>query len=81
MNLPTLRDPGLLRTQCLIDGAWADAASGATLAVHNPATGALIATVPDAGATETRAAIAAADAAFAGWKRRTAEDRARLLKR
>jgi succinate-semialdehyde dehydrogenase/glutarate-semialdehyde dehydrogenase len=81
MNLPTLRDPGLLRTQCLIDGAWTDAASGATLAVHNPATGALIATVPDAGATETRAAIAAADAAFADWKRRSAEERARLLKR
>ena len=76
-----LSDPTLLRQQHLIDGRWADADGGATLAVHNPATGALLARVPDAGAAETERAIAAAAAAFEPWRNRTAEDRGRILRR
>ena len=34
-----LNDPSLLRTQCLIDGAWIGADDGRTLAVNNPASG------------------------------------------
>ena len=37
--------------------------------------------VPNAGAVETRRAIAAADRAFAAWRDRTPEDRARSLRR
>lgn len=76
-----LNDPTLLRTQCLIDGAWIGADDGRTLAVTNPASGAVVAAVPDAGASETRRAIAAAERAMVGWKALTAEDRARVLRR
>ena len=47
-----LNDPGLLRQAMLIDGKWIQADSGATIEVRNPATGALIARVPKAGAIE-----------------------------
>ena len=63
-----LNDPTLLRTQCLIDGAWVGADDGRTLAVTNPASGATVAAVPHAGAAETRRAIAAAERAMVGWK-------------
>ncbi len=76
-----LNDPSLLRTQCLIDGAWIGADNGRTLDVTNPANGETIATVPNAGAAETRRAIAAAERAMAGWKAQTADTRARVLRR
>lgn len=76
-----LQDPTLLRSQCFINGVWVDADNGRRIAVHNPATGVLLGSVPEAGATETRRAIDAAQAAFEGWKARTAEDRAKLLRR
>jgi len=78
---PTLADPSLFETRALVNGAWIAAASGATLAVHDPATGAVIGHVPDCGAEETRAAIAAAEAAFGPWRARTAGDRSAILER
>jgi succinate-semialdehyde dehydrogenase / glutarate-semialdehyde dehydrogenase len=45
-----LKDSGLLKSQCYIDGHWISADDGASRPVRNPATGALISTVPDAGA-------------------------------
>ena len=54
-----LEDLNLLRTQCLIGGAWCGAEGGATFPVGNPANGELLAEVPDMGAGETRRAIAA----------------------
>jgi len=47
-------DPALLRSQCLIDGAWIGEGVDP---VHNPATGALIARVPRFGAAETTQAV------------------------
>ena len=76
-----LNDPTLLRTQCLIDGAWVGADDGRTLAVTNPASGATVAAVPHAGAAETRRAIVAAERAMVGWKALTAEERGRMLRR
>ena len=76
-----LKDPTLLRQQCYIDGEWLDAQSGRTATVTNPATGAVIGTVPSMGTEETRTAIAAAAAAFPAWAARTAKDRATLLRR
>ena len=81
MTTLNLRDPALLRTQCHIDGRWLDADAGATIEVRNPATGAVVATVPNMGAPETERAIAAADTAFGAWKATTAEARARILRR
>lgn len=74
-----LSDPELMRQQALIGGAWVDSDSGATVNVTDPATGAVLGTVPDMSATQTRAAIEAADAAFADWRRRPASERADLL--
>jgi succinate-semialdehyde dehydrogenase/glutarate-semialdehyde dehydrogenase len=76
-----LKDPTLLRQQCYIDGEWRDASSGGTNPVTNPATGAVLGTVPNMGAAETRAAIEAAAAAFPAWAARTAKDRATILRK
>ncbi|XDA04197.1 NADP-dependent succinate-semialdehyde dehydrogenase (plasmid) [Cupriavidus sp. Agwp_2] len=75
-----LKDSGLLRAQAYIAGSWQDADSGATFTVTDPASGALIGTVPGMGAAETRRAIDAAQAAQAGWRRKTARERAAVLR-
>lgn len=81
MTSLALRDPGLLKAACYLDGQWADADSGETIEVRNPATGECIGTVPNMGAAETRRAIIAATSAFAAWRVRTAEERSRILRR
>jgi succinate-semialdehyde dehydrogenase/glutarate-semialdehyde dehydrogenase len=52
-----------------------------TFEVTNPADGAVLATLPDMGAAQTRAAIDAAQAAFPAWAARTAKDRGAILRR
>src|SRR5688500_15797424 len=74
-----LKDADLFRERALIGGAWVEAASGAQVAVVDPATGATLGHVPDVSAAETRAAIEAAEAAFGPWRRRTHGERAALL--
>lgn len=69
----------LLREQILIGGAWVDADGGGVIPVTNPATGAFLGRVPDAGAAETRRAIEAAAQAFPAWRAKTAAERAALL--
>jgi succinate-semialdehyde dehydrogenase / glutarate-semialdehyde dehydrogenase len=82
MNVQSrLKDPGLLRTQCYIGGSWSAADSGATIKVTNPATGRTTGTVPRAGAPETHRAIDAAHKALPAWARRTAKERASILRR
>ena len=76
-----LRDPDLLRTRCLIGGEWVDAASGATHAVRNPASGETLGTVPNLGVAETRRAAEAAARAFPAWAALTAKERAVVLRR
>ena len=70
-----------MREANLIGGQWINAESGETLSVNNPATGAIIGTVPNAGAAETRRAVEAAQAAFASWRKTTANERSKLLRR
>jgi succinate-semialdehyde dehydrogenase/glutarate-semialdehyde dehydrogenase len=72
----SLGESRFLRQRAYIDGQWRDAASGATIAVTNPATGKPIATVPDMGRDETREAIAAAARAFPAWSALRADQRA-----
>ncbi len=86
MNAPlrqtlALKDPTLLRQQCYVDGQWADADSGVTIAVHNPATGAMLGTIPRMGTAETRRAIEAANAAWPAWRSKTGKERAAVLRR
>ena len=53
---------------------------GPRLDVTNPATGAVITSVPDSGAAEARAALDAAHAAFATWRKVPAKQRAAIIK-
>jgi len=76
-----LSDSALFRQQAYVDGAWVDADSGATVDVTNPATGAVIGTVPKMGAEETRRAIEAADRTLPAWRALTAKERAVILRR
>lgn len=76
-----LKDPGLFREQCYVDGEWIDADSGARLEVTDPATGRVIGTVPKLGVDETRRAIDAANRAFPAWRAKTAKERAAILRR
>ena len=76
-----LKDPTLLRQQCYIDGEWRDAADAATVAVVNPATGETLGSVPRMGASDTRRAIEAANAAWPGWRKKTAKERSVILRK
>ena len=76
-----LNDAALLRNRAHVDGRWIGADDGETFPVHNPATGVELGVVPKLGAAETQRAIAAAAAAWAAWRARTADDRAALLRR
>ena len=76
-----LKDMGLFRQQCYIDGQWADADDKSTLAVYNPADGQQIGTVPGMGAAETRRAIEAAHAAWPAWRAKTAKERAAVMRK
>ncbi|KGC73918.1 NADP-dependent succinate-semialdehyde dehydrogenase [Burkholderia pseudomallei] len=76
-----LKDPALLRERAFVAGEWQAADGGATLEVRNPATGALIGTVPAMGAAETRRAIDAANAAWPAWRKKTAKERAAILRK
>nr|WP_211164529.1 NADP-dependent succinate-semialdehyde dehydrogenase [Shewanella sp. DNRA4] len=76
-----LKDPSLLRQQCYINGQWCDAQSKETVVIANPATGAVIASVPVMGQVETQAAIAAAEAALPAWRALTAKERGAKLRR
>lgn len=76
-----LSDQGLLKTQAYVDGQWIDSDSGETLAIQNPATGKVIANIAKCGTAETRRAIEAANAALGGWQKKTAKERAAILRR
>ncbi len=77
----TLKKPDLLRQQAYLNGQWCDADSAQTIAVHNPATGELLGTVPRMGAAETRRAIEGAQTAWGAWRAMTAKERAAILRR
>lgn len=68
-------------TRLLIAGEWCDAASGKTLPVVNPATGAAIGRVAHAGIADLDRALAAAQAGFDTWRRIPAHERATTMRR
>jgi len=75
-----LQDRTLFRQACYIDGKWVETA-GAEIKVDDPATGEIIGSVPKMGAAQTRQAIDAAARAFPAWRKRTAKERANILRR
>lgn len=62
-------------------GRWCDAEQGRRFDVTDPATDAVVASVPDSGAADARAALDAAHAAFPAWRAVPARQRAQILKR
>jgi len=76
-----LQNPQLLRQQAYINGHWLSAEDHSRLSVTNPATGKIIAHVPNLGAPETRLAIEAAQAAWPAWRDLLAKERAIILRR
>lgn len=76
-----LRRLDLLRRDGFLAGDWVDQASkGACFDVVNPATGDLIATLPDFGRYEASRAIERAALAQKDWAARTGKDRAGVLR-
>ncbi|WP_411196621.1 NAD-dependent succinate-semialdehyde dehydrogenase, partial [Rhizobium sp.] len=72
---PLLRDAGY------INGVWTSGDAEKTFDVLNPATGELLGSLPDMGASETRAAIDAAHAAQPAWAARPAKERSATLRK
>jgi succinate-semialdehyde dehydrogenase/glutarate-semialdehyde dehydrogenase len=71
----------LLREACWVDGAWIGGDAGPGIEVRNPASGDLLARVPDVGAAGAERAIAAAARALPAWRARPAAERAGVLRR
>lgn len=74
-----LKDRSLFNQLAYIDGQWVGADNGATFDVTNPATGEVIAKVPQMGSAEAERAVIAAHRAFKQWKRKTAKQRSELM--
>ncbi|MDR5867594.1 NAD-dependent succinate-semialdehyde dehydrogenase [Halomonas koreensis] len=68
----------LLIDKALVAGQWRDAER--RFPVTDPATGEVLAEVPDLTADDAREAVAAAEAAWPAWRRKTAKERAALLR-
>ncbi|MEB2400235.1 MAG: NAD-dependent succinate-semialdehyde dehydrogenase [Alcaligenaceae bacterium] len=77
-QVPSLNRPDLLRQACYINGRWQPAGAG-SISVNNPASGAVIAAVPNLGRKETEEAIAGAQAALRPWSAKTGKERAVIL--
>ncbi len=75
----TLNDPSLFREQCYVNGQWIDADDKSVIKVDNPSKGEIIGSVPKFDAAETRRAIDAAEAAWAGWRALTPKERGACL--
>jgi succinate-semialdehyde dehydrogenase/glutarate-semialdehyde dehydrogenase len=72
------RTLSLIKDHCLIDGEWIGTPEDEVI---NPAAGEVVGLVPNLGAAETRAAIAAANAAFPAWSGMLAKERSAILRR
>ena len=69
------------RVANFIDGQFRPPCSGKYLPDAEPATGRVIAEIPEGGPEDVDAAVAAAVRAFPGWRRTPAEERSRILLR
>ncbi len=77
--LALLKDPTLLKTDALINGEWVKGSN--RFDVLDPATGLKLADVANLGPADAEKAIAAANAAWAGWKGKTAKERSIILRK
>lgn len=80
-SLKDLTRSDLLQTKGYIAEQWVDAVSGETFDVYDPATLEKLCSVPEMGAEDTNKAIEAAHEAFKTYKKTTARQRARWMRR
>jgi len=80
MSKLKLSNPKLLRPASYIDGKWLESGDP-KYNVINPATGDVVASVPQHGANEARLAVEVASAALPAWRAKTAKERSVLLRR
>ncbi|WP_428355185.1 NAD-dependent succinate-semialdehyde dehydrogenase [Methyloprofundus sp.] len=76
-----ITNKSLLKDKAYVNGTWVEADDGTTFDVLNPATGEILATLPDLGVAETSRAIAAANKAWETWKSKTGKQRAGILRK
>ena len=75
--LSLLNDPSLLKTDALINGQWVS--STARFDVNDPSNGHKLADVANLGPQDAEAAIAAANAAWPAWRKKTGKERHAIL--
>lgn len=76
-----LKDQGLFKQQCFINGEWVDSDNGDTFDVINPSDLTIVGTMPNASKTETIRAIDAANTSWSDWKKLTGKDRSIIIRR
>ncbi|MEQ1520293.1 MAG: aldehyde dehydrogenase family protein, partial [Aestuariivirga sp.] len=74
-----LKDKSLLKDKCYIDGKWLSASK--SIDVTNPVNESVIGSVPAMGRAETKQAIEAAERAQKEWAKKTAKERAAILRK
>ncbi len=80
-NSTSLHNASLWREDAYLDGAWCCGEDNVRFDVTNPADGAQIASVASVSATQSAAAVAAADKAFAEWSMLLPQERSQILRR
>ncbi len=65
----------LIKTEAYVNGKWVKAGTAKTFDVNNPATGELIASIPDMNRDDVRQAIDAANDAWPSYRDLTANQR------
>ncbi|WP_438269844.1 NAD-dependent succinate-semialdehyde dehydrogenase [Photobacterium sanguinicancri] len=81
MHKLNLQQHTIFKQQVYIAGQWCDADSSRNQPVYNPADGSLLGHVPECGQVETQRAINAADIASKSWRKTTAKEKSRVLRR
>ncbi|MBL4815527.1 MAG: NAD-dependent succinate-semialdehyde dehydrogenase [Shewanella sp.] len=79
-----VNDSGLVKLSSYIDGKWSDSQSDGgseRFDVINPANDRVVAQVCNAGIAETKAAVIAAKKALPAWSKKSANERAAILRR
>jgi succinate-semialdehyde dehydrogenase / glutarate-semialdehyde dehydrogenase len=81
-TLKDLKNKKLLQTKGLINGEWVDSVSGkSSFDVVDPATLDKLATLPEMDKEDVKRAVDAAHEAFKSYKKTTARQRARMLRK
>lgn len=75
----TLNDIDIFKQACLINGEWVTTSD--SLEVDNPATGEVIATIPQLDADAVNQAVEAANEAYKLWRKKTPTERGELVRK